>query len=83
MIGAVYAFTLRHPYQASLDEKGDPLMARVLRASMLRVAWLIAAVLFAAPHMATAAPITFEFTSIVVSVEHAILGVQPGDPVVG
>jgi hypothetical protein len=58
-------------------------MAMAFRASMLHVGWLIAAVLFGAPHMATAVPITFEFTSTVVSVEHAFLGVQPGDAVVG
>jgi len=44
---------------------------------------LIALTLLAEPHVATAAPITFEFTTTVVSVESAFLGVQAGEPVVG
>jgi len=57
-------------------------MATAFRVLVVRMACFIAIVL-AAPHAATAAPITFEFTSTVVSVEHAFLGVQPGDAVVG
>jgi len=58
-------------------------MMTPLCASWLRMAWLTAAVFFIAPHIAMAAPVTFEFTSIVVSVESSFLGVQPGDAVVG
>jgi hypothetical protein len=57
-------------------------MATAFRVSVLRTVWIITIVL-AAPHIATAAPITFEFTSTVVSVENAFLGVQPGDAVLG
>jgi len=50
-------------------------MATAFRVSVLRMACLIAIAL-ASPPMASAAPITFEFTTTVVSVEHAFLGVQ-------
>jgi len=56
-------------------------MAQALRVAVL--AAVCSVVPLVAPHTVTAAPITFEFTSTVVSVEHAFLGVQPGDAVVG
>jgi hypothetical protein len=56
-------------------------MTKALRVATLVTACLLG--LLAAPVIVTAAPITFEFTTTVVSVEHAFLGVQPGDAVVG
>jgi hypothetical protein len=49
---------------------------------MVHVLILLAATLFSV-QVAAAAPIAFEFTTTVVSVESAFLGVQPGDSVVG
>lgn len=57
-------------------------MATAFRVSVLRTVCIIAITLVT-PTIASAAPITFEFTSTVVSVENAFLGVQPGDAVVG